>query len=238
MAEKKDTKQKEASVLEKTLLREDFQGIVGSNYVKLHYGKEAGEDIDKKYSSIMNGEKINEIRSQYHEEQKARYKSKGIAGEPSYLSHSDLSLLVAEQIDQVMLRSKLGKLYSVIKKVAPKLDIKISDKIKDMTMKELEEIMVKKNAITKDGKLDLNKLSKEEQSAYLMYNTLSDAYREISGANLIGKTAYEKYNEKGKVANDILEPKDEEGKLIEMKPDNGKSDESDEDSDEEENAAA
>ena len=208
----KTTKQKESSVLERTLLREDFRGIVATNLIKSDsnkYGTQATQNAETSYDALMNSEYVQEIRKKAHQSQKAEYAKLGVAGESSYMSNQEISALIITQINEVMEMSKLGDLYAVVKKIAPGLDIKIDERIKGFTKKELLQSAIEKKAINEKGELDSKKLSKEEQMAIEMYQNLSQAYKEIDATNLRTNALYARFNEMGSAINKELNPEPE-----------------------------
>lgn len=214
MTDKDKSKEKKSSALEDTLLREDFMQTVASNLIKSkpnEYGSKGLDAANSVYDQVMNSENMSAYRNQLNGKKQELYRSQGVAGEPSAMSNGDLSYEVMKQIDSVMSMSKLGELYSVIKKAVPGLDIKIPKGIENMTQNQLIEIASKKKALTEKG-LDATKLSKEEQVAFAMYETLSSAYKELGAANLISNAIYQEFNEKGKILSDELKPKEEKPK--------------------------
>ena len=211
MANNTETPAKKPSLLEATLLREDFIQTVATNLMKVNpndYGTKGMDAANSTYQTLMNSEGMNEYKGNLNNKKQAEYTALGVAGEPSQISNADLSYEIIKQIDEVMSMSKLGELYDVVKKVAPGLDFKIDDKIKNMTANDLIQIAHNKKAITEKG-FDLSKLSKEEQVGFTMYQTLSSAYKEMSALNLMSGSLYQKYNEQCKAISDELAPKPE-----------------------------
>jgi len=198
MAEKED-KKKEPSNLEKTLLRGDFQQIVGTNTAKsdpTRYGSFGLEVADPAYDNVMNSEAIQKLRTAEYQKKKAEYKANGVFGDPTYLSNPEVSNLVMKQIEEQMSLASLGELYSVIKKVAPSLDFKIPEQLKGLSQQKLLQSAIEKKALTEKG-LDSKKLSEDEQNAFALYQTLSNTYKEANVLNLLNAGVYGQANQVG-----------------------------------------
>ncbi|MFA5953397.1 MAG: hypothetical protein WC812_02285 [Candidatus Pacearchaeota archaeon] len=213
MTEKKPEPKKEPSILEKTLLREDFMQIVGANLVKANpneYGSRGVNYVDPVYSQVMNSEAVNNIRLNEYQKSKQEYEARGVFGDPSYLSNPEISNLVIRQIDEVMEKSSLGELYSVVKKIAPGLDFKLPDKLKGLSREEVINNVIKKGAITKEGGLDAKKLSPEEQDYFGFYQLISNAYKEISALSLMNSGFYSSINAMGNQLGEKYFPKPKE----------------------------
>jgi hypothetical protein len=210
MAEKEGEK-KELSNLEKTLLRGDFQQIVGTNVAKsdpTRYGSFGLEVAEPAYDNVMQSEAIAKVRNAEYQNKKAEYQSRGVFGDPAYLSNPEVSNLVMKQIDEQMSIASLGELYNVIKKIAPGLDFKIPEQLKGLSQTKLMQSAIEKKALTDKG-LDAKKLSEDEQNAFALYQTLSSTYKEANvlnllnagvygQANAVGNAIWEKYNPKPK----------------------------------------
>ena len=220
MAEKENQPKEKKSKLEITL--EAFSGVVATNRIKLkpnEYGEKAYGFANSIYDVIMGSKNIGEMREQNYQASKAEYQRLGVAGEPTYLSNPELSRLILKQVEENMSSVKIGELYNAVKKFAPKLDIKIDDKIKNMSFNSLIDIIRERKAITKEGKLDLKKLSKEEQVAYSMYELISESYKEATVFNLMADAFYQSANETGKNLNKILQPEEKkESKAVKVNP--------------------
>jgi len=210
MAEKED-KKKEPSNLEKTLLRGDFQQIVasnlGQNFEK--YGSFERDIAEPAYQQTMQSEEITKLRNSIHNQQKAEYKSRGVFGDPGYLSDPQMSNHIMTQIDEEMSLASLGELYSVIKKVAPSLDFKIPEQLKGLSQQKLLQSAIEKKALTEKG-LDPKKLSEDEQNAFALYQTLSNTYKEANVLNLLNAGVYGQANQVGNAIWEKYNPKPKE----------------------------
>lgn len=216
MANNGNSKEKEPSVLEKTLLSEDIQLTNATNRIKANpfkYGSQAYESSQGAYDAVMKGEEITKIRQGAYDSKKAEYQKLGVSGEPSYVSDSDVSALILKQTDEVIAMAKLGDLYNVIKKVDPSLDIKIPEKVKNISQLELM-----KKAVNEKGEFDEKKLTKEEKIAFSMINLVSEAYKEAIVNKVSQNEYYTSMKEAFKQMTEELEPKEDKSKIVQMNP--------------------
>jgi len=167
-----------SSVLERKLI----QGTVGSNLIKTNpfdYGKIGLNSAEVAYDSIMSSEEMKKEKEEAYKSKKEEYKRLGVAGEPSYPTDSDSSYELMQGLEETMKYSYFEDLAEEINKVAPELEIKLSDNLKGQVFDDF----IKENL--KDGKLDINKLSEDQREIFFTYEKLKEAYKRAVAKKII-----------------------------------------------------
>jgi hypothetical protein len=178
--------QARASNVKKTLDAKLIQDALATNTILSNqslYGSENVERAQNYYSNLTSGEDFNKMREAEYKQTAENYKKMGIFGEPSRASNADISAKLVNQFNEITQVATLEELLTGAKNAVKKAGAKIEqeelpEELKNYSYTKLVELATKKGAISKDGKLSLDKLNKNEQNAFKMYDVLVGAYKE------------------------------------------------------------
>jgi len=205
--EKESMRNLTLSTLESILI----QNTLGANLAsdKTKYGTFGSENS----KHAFNSKEIKDAKEEQYQELSKKYKSLGVAGEPTYPSNYDISYKIMEGLEQVMETSYLEDLAEGVNNFVPELDFKLPEKLKGYIHAKL----IQKAAEEKDGKIMINpeKLDEDEKTALGIYDKLREAYRltaakKVIDANYLGgikeylSGVIEKYNPAPKKENKNL----------------------------------
>ncbi|MEK6913453.1 MAG: hypothetical protein AABW47_02165 [Nanoarchaeota archaeon] len=186
LSKEEQAEQARASSVRTTLESRLIQDTLATNTILSNqslYGSENVERAQGYYGSLTSGEDFTKEREEQYKQTADAYKKRGIFGEPSRASNADISAKLVQQFNEVIQMATLEELLTGVKSVfksagAKVMQEELTKELRNYTYIELIEIAKKKEAISKDGKLLMDKLSNDEQKAFEMYQTLTEAYKE------------------------------------------------------------
>ena len=174
LTERESRKNLTLSTLERTLIQNTLGANLASDVTK--YGTE-GKEVAK---GAFDNEEIKKAKEEEYQRLSRENESLGVAGDPSYAYDNNyISNKILNGLEQAMEISYLEDLAEGVNKFIPGLDFKLPDKLKGYVHSELIQ-----KAITAEGKLDVEKLSKDEEDALGVYQNLREAYRLHSVKNI------------------------------------------------------
>lgn len=165
-------------IVKATLENKLLQGTLGSNLVKsdsFMYGQLGKQGGDQTYENIIFNEEFTKQKQTLYKEKKAAMQQNGVYGEPS-ISDSDVSMLIMKQLREVMGKATIGELEKYAKSAGANLSFKSPDELKGLSYEKAIESAMKKGALSRNGKLDENKLTETEKDTIMLHQTYSQAY--------------------------------------------------------------
>jgi hypothetical protein len=186
LSKEEKAEQARATNVKKTLEAKLIQDTLTTNAILNNqslYGSENVERAQNYYSNLTSGEDFSKMREADYKQTADTYKKMGIFGEPSRPSNADISAKLIQQFNEVTQIATLEELLTGAKNAVKKAGAKIEQEelpqeLKNYTYTDLIKLAGEKGAISKDGKLSIDKLNKNEQNAFNMYNVLVGVYKE------------------------------------------------------------
>jgi hypothetical protein len=209
------SEQARASNVKKTLDAKLIQDTLATNTILSNqnlYGSENVERAQNYYNALTSGEDFNkEINADYQKTVDA-YKKMGIFGEPSRPSNADVSAKLVQQFNEITQIATLEELLTgaknAVKKAGAKIEEELPQELKNYTYTDLIKLAGEKGAISKDGKISIDKLGKNEQNAFKMYSALVGVYKEACIQRVC--SPFGEYNQAIKEICDSYNPKSQE----------------------------
>lgn len=206
-----ETEEGRAVSVKNTLESKLIQDTLATNTVLTNqnaYGSENVRRAESYYNTFTSGEEFTKARDADYKKTVDAYKKLGVYGEPSRPNNADLSAKLVNQFNEVTQIATLEELLAGAKKAGAKLDQEeLPKELKNYSYKKLIDLATEKGAL-KDGKVSIDKLSQDEQSAFVLYDTLVEVYKEACVQRVC--SPYGEYNKKIKEICDSYNPKSQE----------------------------
>jgi hypothetical protein len=178
-----------------------YQTVRGANSLRtdpFKYGQlglNAGENAYEKFDQ---NEKIRKLKDEIYNERLSQGKSLGVYGEPIYPTNYDVSVKIAQQVEQHKTLIPLKDLEEIVKKLGFGFDFSVPEQFKEIAPIQI----IQKTAAGAA-------LNEYEKDALAIYQMLSEAY-DRSVALKIGKEGYfSDLNAMGKQISNKYAPKKE-----------------------------
>jgi hypothetical protein len=196
--------------VKKTLEDKFIQSVVGSNTIKsnpLMYGQLGLQGGDITYDKAMFSEDANKLRQTIYSAKKAQGRGLGVFGDPSYPSNYDVSMQLAQQVNEVMQLGKLADLETQVKAVAKGFEFSVPAELKNYSVNDL---MAK---VQSGGTLDDN-----EKNALGAQGLLQEAYTRALALSAMQSNYFADLNADAKKIADVYKPKEDPNAKGDGKP--------------------
>ncbi len=178
-----------------------YQDVMGANQLRTNpfkygeYGLGAGE---RKYESFSQDEKIRKMKDDIFAQRQNRGKALGVYGEPVYPTNYDISLNIAEQVEQHKQIVPLKVLEEIVTGLAGDMGFSftVPEHLKSISM---AEISMKQQPGAK--------LTEKENEAIAVYQRLSDAYNRAVALRIAQPGYFSDINEFGRKLTEKYAPK-------------------------------
>jgi len=140
----------------------------------------------------MTNEDAVKRKNEMYEKKQQDYNRVGVAGDPSYSNHQELSYSLLTQLQEVMTIAKFGEIEKHTKDIVEKLggsklEFQVPEDMKNYSIAGIME----KYKDEKTGTVNLSKLSESDREAYMFYeNFLSTSYKKACEATAASKGNY------------------------------------------------
>ena len=179
----KKMRKKQIANSKKSLEKIVYQKVTGANQLKsnpFEYGQLGLSAGEKTYKEFHDDVEIKKIKDEIYKEKLEHGKALGVYGEPIYPTNYDVSIKIAEQVEEHKTLVPLKILEEIVKNLAKDFDFRFSvpEQLKEMSA---VEILMKKQRGAK--------LTEQENDALSVYKILSDSYNRAVALK-IGKRGY------------------------------------------------
>ena len=141
------------------------------------------------------------MKDDIYKEKLEEGKKYGVYGEPIYPTNYDISLKIAQQVEEHKTLIPLKDLEEIVKKIAEGFDFSVPEQLKEITPIEILH-KAQKGA-------ELNEYDKD---VLMVYQMLSEVYNRAVALKISKEGYFSDFNEMGKKISEKYAPKKEKGK--------------------------